>query len=266
MSLLQNILSLYTEAAARRSLCLYPVDPCCNPSMMLTNNNSDSGEWACAAPGQLSDPTPVPAACSFHHIFSVQCGPAKKYWPPCEFWIYLSIYLVDGGTISSGPLVSGRDKHAGCEATEKPHRLSLVRKREMKRKTEGWKEEKRKVWLSDRRRERGNQREKKRQKDRWMGHGFHPLSLVSLQGKPRLIFSSRSFPLSCQPLVISQHKTLRISPDHRGCSQMLLNQQHSRQSLNKCLIKPLQRCGWMCGWFMRLVKNENAFKKSPRNP
>lgn len=34
---------------------------------------------------------------------------------------------------------------------------------------------------------------------------------------------------------------------------MLLNQQQSTQSLNKCLIKPLQHCS--------LVKNENAMKK-----
>lgn len=43
---------------------------------------------------------------------------------------------------------------------------------------------------------------------------------------------------SCHPLVISQHKILRISPGHRGCSQMLLNHRRSRQTLNKCLIKP----------------------------
>lgn len=34
----------------------------------------------------------------------------EMYWQPCEFCIYLSIYLVDGGAVICGPLASGQRK------------------------------------------------------------------------------------------------------------------------------------------------------------
>lgn len=123
----------------------------------------------------------------------------------------------------------------------------------MKRQTEGGKEEKRKVWLSDICREWRKRKKEKKQKGRWTEGDFHPFCLVSFAGRAVAHFCSLSSPWSCHPLVISRYKILRISSGHRGCSQMLLNQQQSTQSLNKCLIKPLQRCS--------LVKNSNAMKK-----
>lgn len=48
----------------------------------------------------------------------------------------MSISSVHGGAVSSGPLVSGREKHAGCYR-EAPPALISEREGEMKRKTEG---------------------------------------------------------------------------------------------------------------------------------
>lgn len=144
--------------------------------------------------------------------------------------LYLFVYLLSqwGSNKQWAPGVWQRQTCWLLGYWETPPALISEEEREMKRKPEGGREEKRKVWLSDRRRERGKRREKKKQKGRWMDHGFHPFRLVSLQGKHTARFSSLSLSRCCHPLVISQHKILRISPGHRGCSLMLLNQQHSR--------------------------------------
>lgn len=112
-SLSQNISSLYTEAMVQGCLGLYPVD-----QFSIHNANKQQlrfqGVGLCHPPVNPLAYSPVPATCIFHHIFSEQRGPAKIHWEPCEFCIYLSIYSVNGGAVSSGPLVSGRDRNAGC--------------------------------------------------------------------------------------------------------------------------------------------------------
>lgn len=59
--------------------------------------------------GGEHDPTSVLATCIFYDvIFSVEHGPAEIYWQSCEFCIDLAIYLVNGGAVICGPLVSGQ--------------------------------------------------------------------------------------------------------------------------------------------------------------
>lgn len=75
-----------------------------------------------------------------------------------------------------------------------------------------------------------------------------------------------SSPQSCHLLVISMYKILRISPGPGGCSQKLLNYRHSRQSLNKCLIKPQQGYVRMLRWLMSWLENGNALKFKSISP
>lgn len=50
----------------------------------------------------------------FFIYFQHSVDQQKYAGSPVSFCIYSTIYLVSGGAVSSGPLVSGRDKHAGC--------------------------------------------------------------------------------------------------------------------------------------------------------
>lgn len=160
----------------------------------------------------LAQPPPLPLFLlhAFFIMWYSQCSTdlLQIHWQPGEFSIYLCIYLVDGGAVIYGPLVSGQRQTCWLLGYWETPPALISEEETDEEEDRRWERGKKKS-VNERWRLRVMKEEAERQMD---GSHISPLSLVCLQEKPHPVFP-------CSPPHGPVALFLSLSTKYRGLVQ-----------------------------------------------